>query len=124
MLFFLAFPNKLATNNIGSELIASLVALVCANNTWLVLQDNRKWHLSYCLCIMYDRPTTQMLVCSSALDEAAAALTRMRSEPAVQQPDTGRWEQTNHCQMSCIASWAKFGCASQSQLEWLTGILC
>jgi len=27
---------------------------------------------------------------SSALDEAAAALTRMRSEPAVQQPDTGR----------------------------------
>ena len=33
-LFFLAFPNKLATNNIGSEQIASLVALVCANNTW------------------------------------------------------------------------------------------
>ena len=31
-----------------------------------------------------------MIVYSSALDEAAAALTRMRSEPAVQQPDTGR----------------------------------
>ena len=28
-LLLLAFPNKLATNNIGSELIASLVALVC-----------------------------------------------------------------------------------------------
>ena len=33
-LLLLAFSNKLATNNIGSELIASLVALVCANNTW------------------------------------------------------------------------------------------
>ena len=32
----------------------------------------------------------KQIVFSSALDEAAAALTRMRSEPAVQQPDTGR----------------------------------
>ena len=58
----------------------------CPSSTYWLFPEN----LAQLSCFFVVLSCLTKMPCSSALDEAAAALTRMRSEPAVQQPDTGR----------------------------------